>query len=63
MYAVVYGNPQVLNHVLAAEVGVLTSQAVMFEYNGTVFYVPKNSSALHLAVLVEKSDFIVKILE
>lgn len=63
MYGVCYGNAPVVAHLAQQEASVLTTAPTVFQYNGRVFYVPRASSALHLAVLVANQDFIVKLLD
>lgn len=63
MYAVCYGNVQVFNHLVEQEAACILTQESVFRYNGKVFYVPRNSTALHLAVLVDNKDFISKLLD
>ena len=62
MYAVAYQQKDVFNYIVQDEASYQSTEATLFQYLGQYYYVPKGSTALHIAVLVRNEQMISKLL-
>lgn len=62
MYAVAYQQRDVFNYIVQDEASYQSAESTLFQYLGQYYYVPKGSTALHIAVLVRNEEMIAKLM-